>query len=253
MGKRHESIGIKQVVRLEWYDLALDMQLEGRPTREIRRELTGLLRDRLQSGGFGERGEATYTKAVAQLMKCWVAPDKDLVALRDRALLAARAAPRSAPSAARLALHWAMTMAAYPFWHAVAAQAGRLLNLQPLVTQAQIRKRVQELFGERSTVERSTRRVIRSFVDWGVLKDSQPSGCYGKNAPHAILEPSVAVALVEATLHTSPTGSIALRAVKDNPALFPFVLPTLNETVMSAPGIVYIRHGLDDELLRIRP
>jgi len=25
MGKRHDAIGIKQVVRLEWYDYALDM------------------------------------------------------------------------------------------------------------------------------------------------------------------------------------------------------------------------------------
>lgn len=252
MGKRHESIGIKQVVRLEWYDLALDMQLEGRPSGEIRQELTDLLKDRLQSGGFGERGEATYIKAVAQLMKCWVAPDKDLVALRDRALLAARTAPRSAPYADRLALHWSMTMAAYPFWHAVAAQVGRLLNLQPMITQAQIRKRTQELFGERSTVERSARRVIRSLVDWGVLKDSQSSGCYEKHAPRAILDPAVVAVLVEATLHTSPSGSMALLAVKDDPGLFPFILPTLNGSVMNAPGIEYIRHGLDDELLRLR-
>jgi len=248
VGKRHESIGIKQVVRLEWYDLALDMQLEGRPSGEIRQELTDLLKDRLQSGGFGERGEATYIKAVAQLMKCWVAPDKDLVALRDRALQAARTAPRSDV----LALHWAMTMAAYPFWHAVAAQVGRLLNLQPMIMQAQIRKRTQELFGERSTVERSARRVIRSFVDWGVLKDSQSSGCYEKNVPRAILAPAVTTVLVEATLHTSPNGSMALLSVKDNPALFPFMLPALNGTVMSAPGIEYIRHGLDDELLRLK-
>lgn len=247
MSKRHDSIGISQVVRREWYDLALDMQLDGTPSKEIRRELERLLKDRLQSGGFGERGKFAHLKAVTQLMKSWVLPDKDLLPLRDRALQAAQLVQR----ADRLALHWAVTIAAYPFWHAVAAQAGRLLRLQSMVTQGQIRQRIQELFGERSTVERSTRRVIRSFVDWKVLKDSQSSGCYEKQEPYPILEPAVAFVVVEATLHTTADKSMSLTAIKSDPALFPFILPVLNGASLTIPGVEYIRHGLDNELLRL--
>ena len=70
MGKRHDTIGIKQVVRLEWYDYAVDMLLEGLPPKKIREQLDEHIRDRLQKGGYGERGEQTYTKAVTQIMKC---------------------------------------------------------------------------------------------------------------------------------------------------------------------------------------
>ena len=70
MGKRHDAIGIKQVVRLEWYDYVLDMLLGGLPAQEIRRQLDEFIRERLQTGGYGERGEQTYTKAVTQIMKC---------------------------------------------------------------------------------------------------------------------------------------------------------------------------------------
>ena len=248
MGNRHESIGIKQVVRLEWYDLALDLLLRGRPKNEIRQELTEILKDRLQSGGFGKRGEATYVKAVGQIMQCWVTPAKELISFRDRALTCAGECPRSK----RMPLHWAVTIAAYPFWHKVAVQVGRLLNLQPIVSQTQIRKRCYEAFGERSTVERSARRVIRSFVAWEVLKDSMTKGCYEREKPTEIVSRDIVAILVEAALHTSSSGSMQLSAIKDDPALFPFYIPPFNGNMLTIPGVEYVRHGLDNELLKLR-
>lgn len=250
MGKRHESIGIKQVVRLEWYDLTLDLLLHKESAKNIRQELTTLLRDRLQTGGFGERGVDTYGKAVTQLMQCWVTPDKDLLGLRDTALQLAEHCPRNE----RLPLHWAMTIAAYPFWQKVAALTGRLLNLQAQVTQAQIRARCYETFGERSTIERSARRVIRSLVSWGVLLDTpegNAKGCYGKSAPMIIANSTTALLLIEASLHASGSDTLSLNAIKNDPALFPFVLPELNGSIQSSKNIEYIRHGLDHEMLRL--
>ena len=248
MGKRHESIGIKQVVRLEWYDLALDLLLRGRPKNEIRQELTEILKDRLQSGGFGERGEATYVKAVGQIMQCWVTPAKELLPLRDKALECARECSRGE----RLPLHWAMTIAAYPFWHKVAVQVGRLLNLQPIVSQTQIRKRCYEAFGERSTIERSARRVIRSFVTWKVLKDSATKGCYEKPVPFEVNSHAITALLIEATIRTVPSESMPLSVIKNDPALFPFQLPPFNGNMLILPGVEYARHGLDNELLKLR-
>ena len=68
------------------------------------------------------------------LMKIWVIPDKDLAQLRDSALQVLKD-----QSSMALCSHWAMISAAYPFWHNVAIQVGRLLNLQDQVTQQQIR------------------------------------------------------------------------------------------------------------------
>ena len=86
MSKRHDAIGIKQVARLEWYDYALDMLLAVQPPKEIRSQLDEFIRERLQSGGYGERGAQTYTKAVTQIMKCWVSPDRQLIPFRNNAL-----------------------------------------------------------------------------------------------------------------------------------------------------------------------
>jgi hypothetical protein len=250
MGKRHDTIGIKQVVRLEWYDYAVDMLLEGLPPKKIREHLDEHIRDRLQKGGYGERGEQTYTKAVTQIMKCWVSPDKDVKAFRDHALVYAKNNQRDI----RIALHWAMTISAYPFWYRVAEQTGRLLMLQQTITQRQIRQRCFESMGERSTVERSARRVIRSFVVWGVLKDFESKGCYEKPGPIHILDQSLGILLIEATLHAIPEGKAPLNQLLNTPSLFPFQLPPMTGDLISQHSdcIEVVRYGLDDELLKFK-
>lgn len=54
MVARHNSIGIKQVIRLERYDYALDLLQQGIPAKEIRAMLDDYLKDRLQTGGCGK-------------------------------------------------------------------------------------------------------------------------------------------------------------------------------------------------------
>lgn len=250
MGKRHEAIGIKQVVRIEWYDLALNLVLAGHSAMTIRNGLHETIREMKQSGGFGERGEQTYTKAVTQVMKCWVTPDLELVTFRDALLGYAH----QHEGGNRMALHWAITFAAYPFWYRVAYQVGRLLNLQDSITQNQIRQRCFEALGQRSTVERSTRRVIRSFVAWGALKDSEAKGCYEKAAPVSIAEPNLAILMFESALLATPEAKGALGLLLNNPAFFPFQLPVMTGDFVSqrSSRIDTVRYGLEDELLSLR-
>ncbi|MFP4164370.1 MAG: hypothetical protein ACLFVE_10340 [Chitinispirillaceae bacterium] len=246
---RLKTVGIKQVVRLEWYDYALDMVLDGLSKEETRKRLDAYISEREQSGGYGERGAQAYTKAVTQIMKCWVTPESDLRSFRDRALELARHTERRS----RVVLHWAVTMASYPFWLRVAELTGRMLNLQESITQSQIRQRCYELFGERSTIERSTRRVIRSFVAWNVLKDSAVKGCYRRSEPITVAEPKALSLLVEAALWALPGGKIEMRQLQTFPAFFAFDIPPINGSIIESANscITVERYGLDDELLRL--
>lgn len=250
MGKRHDTIGIKQVVRPEWYDYALEMLLSGLPSKEIRAKLDEFISERLQSGGYGKRGQQTYTKAVTQIMRCWVQPDPEISELRDNALFYAH----KSMNKNRIALHWIMTIAAYPFWHKVAVQVGRLLNLQGIITQNQIRQRCFEAMGERSTVERSARRVIRSFVEWGVLKDSETKGCYEKVLPITITDQDLTAWLMEAALHATPEGKAPINLLLNNPAFFAFQIPAVTGDGITRfnPRLEFVRYGLDDEMLRLK-
>ena len=156
MRGRHETIGIKQALRFEWMRKAADLAQEGSDAKTIRRELHEFLADKKDDGPESERSEQTRAFAVNNLMNIWVTPATDLVPFRNASLAYLREHPTE-----DLAIHWGMISAAYPFWFNVAKQAGRLLALQEQVTKAQIITRLKEQYGDRQTVSRYARFVIR--------------------------------------------------------------------------------------------
>jgi len=123
-----------------------------------------------------------------------------------------------------LPLHWAMMIAAYPFWFNVAIQTGRVLALQEKVTQKQIFDRLVERYGERATVLRNARYAVRSFVAWGVLEDTEIKGRYRKSDPMALTDPKLIALLFEAMLISTPEHKAPLRSLMASPALFPMCL-----------------------------
>ena len=249
MGKRHEIIGIKQAIRFEWMQKAANLLLAGLDVKTIRQELHEFLADRKGNGSEGERSEQTRTFVVNNLMKIWVSPDSELVPFRDVSLEFVRKNPSMA-----MAVHWGMISAAYPFWFNVARQTGRLLALQDQVTQTQMINRMKEQYGDRQTVSRYARFVIRAFVAWGALKDSEAKGCYEKAAPVSIAEPNLAILMFESALLATPEAKGALGLLLNNPAFFPFQLPVMTGDFVSQRSgrIDVVRYGLDDELLKLK-
>lgn len=243
MGKRHEVIGLNRAIRFEWMQKTTNLLLTGLDTKAIRRELHEFLANE------DEQSDQTRVFAVNNLMKIWGSPDPELTSFRDALLAFLRNHSQMA-----LAVHWGMISVAYPFWFNVARQVGRLLALQDQVTQAQIINRLKEQYGDRQTVSRRARYVIRSFIAWGVLKDSDANGCYKKVSPVNIVDANLAVLMFESALLAIPDGKCALRLILNNPALFPFQLPVVTGDFVSQRNarIDVIRYGLDDELLKLK-
>ncbi len=248
MSKRHEKLGIKQTIQKEWMDRTLRMVLAGMTEKEIREDLDQYLSTQKQSGGIGERGQKTYGMAIG-ILASWFAPEDDLRRFRDEALNIARVVPEEH----WLPLHWAVLSASYPFWFNVAKQVGRLFNLQESVTQVQIFNRIKEQYGDRETVARNARYTVRSFVAWGVLQESGNKGCYKKAPSMQIQERKLAALLIESALHAIPEGKVSVASLLNNPALFPFELPMLSGDSLSktSGNFELIRHGLDDEILKL--
>jgi hypothetical protein len=198
-------------------------------------------------GGHAERGNRE--KAITILMQIWVTVPPELACLRDIGLELIQHLPPDE----HIAVHWGMTMAVYPFFGSVAGSIGRLLRLQGTVTAAQVQRRVREKYGERDTVSRATRRVLRTFVDWGVLAEGSNAGVYVLGQVLAATNQRLAVWLVEAVLHTIPNNTSPLRAIIDAPSLFPLTLERPPADALAASRrMEIIRHGLDDDLVMLR-
>lgn len=108
-----------------------------------------------------------------------------------------------------------------------------------------------ELTSSISAFSRYARFVVRSFVDWGILKETSVAGSYEKSEPKSVIDRDVFSLLVYATLLALPEGKASLSLLLNNPGLFPFYLPTMQVESLPAPGgrFKVVRYGLDDELV----
>lgn len=249
MGKRHQKLGIKQTIQKPWMDKSVQMLLAGLSEKDIRAELDQYLSTQKQSGGTCKRGKKTYGMAVS-LLAAWFSPDDELKEFRDAALNQAKRMSETE----WLPLHWALFSATYPFWFNVAKQVGRLLNLQNQITRAQIFNRLKEQYGDRETVTRNARYAMRSFVTWGVLKDSAGKGNYEKSSLVVIAEPDLAILMLESALLAISEAKMELGLLLQHPAFFPFKLPVMtgNYLTQHSDRIEVVRYGLDAELLKLK-
>ena len=172
MSRHVESIGFSQRVRLEWLEQTANLVLAGNDKTAINAALQELLQDKVSVGGEAERGNRE--KIITILMKVWLNVPAKLEVLRSDGLELLKRLPEKE----RIVVHWGMVTAVYPFWSVVATQVGRLLKLQGSAAASHIQRRLREQYGERETVYRAARRVLRSYVDWGVLNESDTKGIY---------------------------------------------------------------------------
>lgn len=247
MNGRKAQIGFSQRIRLEWFEQIATMVLAGNDKTAINDTLQDLLQDKISIGGKSVRGNRE--KVITILMKTWFTVPRGLETLRDEGLNILQRLPRKE----RIVVHWGMALSAYPFWGAVAAHTGRLLRLQGTAAAAHVQRRVREQYGERETASRAARRVLRSFIDWDVLKETQDKGVYTQGDQYAVQDPKIIAWLVEASLRSRENGSAAIKELLDSPIIFPFRLAHISaeQVVAFSPRLDTLRHGLDDDLVML--
>ena len=242
--KRQDQIGFSQRIRLDWLEYTANLVLAGNSRDEIVAALSERLKEKLSVGNQPERGNRD--KAITILTKVWVTVPSEFQSLRDEGLDHLRC---RGPSD-RMLVHWCMCMAVYPFFGTVADAVGRLLRLQGTAGAAQVQRRLREQFGERETVARAARRILRAYIDWGVLKETEEKGLYRGAAKRAIGDASLAVWTIKAMLFAADDNPRSAPALLHGPHLFPFdvALPSMRE--LEACGALEIfHHGLDHEIL----
>ncbi len=241
---RDAQVGISQRIRLEWLEYATGLMVRGYSREQIIDSLDTLLRDRVSAGGTGERTNRDKTLTI--LMRTWVTVPPHLVALRDDGL---RLMERL-PEGDHLLIHWGMTMAAYPFWGAVADTVGRLLRLQGVVPAAQVQRRMREQLGERETVSRATRRALRSFIDWSVLQETAQKGLYQRGTQREVRNRDTLAWLVESVLLSRGVTSSPARDLMASPSLFPFAIdPSLSLIELKSDRLEGLHQGLDEDVV----
>lgn len=247
-GSRVTQIGIDRLVRLAWLERTSSLVLAGNTPLDIKAILQNDLCDAFQSGKTEKRG--SLGKTITILMKVWLTTPREFVALRVAGLEFLKRMPKQD----RKVVHWGMVMAVYPFWASVASQVGRLLKLQRNAVAAQVQRRMREQYGERETVSRRTRYVLRAFVDWGILRETERAGVYEPLPAMVVSEKHVTAWLIEAVVLSRTNGPMTLKNLIESTSLFPFkvIQISADELLSASSRLDVIRHNLDEELVVLK-
>lgn len=222
MKARGLQIGFSQRIRVEWFERTANLVLSGNDKEAINQSLQGDLKEKVSVGGSAVRGNRE--KIITILMRTWVSPSNGLHPLHAEGLELLKALPFEQ----HVAVHWGMVLATYPFWGTVAEQVGRLLKLQGTATASQVQRRIAEQLGQRETAARAARRILRTFVDWGVLSETGRNGIYAPGLHVRVDDPRLTAWLITAQLHALPEGRGTLSSLTEAPCLFPFSLQRLS-------------------------
>lgn len=241
-----KRVGVDRRIKLEWLEYTASLVLAGNSKKDVVAALHDRLKDTLAGGGSSGRG--CRQKTITVLVRVWMNPPSNLSQFRDAGLeLLGRI-----PASEHLAVHWSALMATYPFWKDVAEVVGRLLRLQGAASVSQVMRRISELYGERQTVLRSCQRLLRSFVDWGVLEDTETKGVFRQGKRVAVTDPKTCAWVLEALLRSGASSS-TLTVTRFAPALFPFELRGLSlSEVENNERVELIRYNLDHTLIKLR-
>ncbi len=239
-------IGFNRRVDLEWLGYTVRLFTGGHDESKIHEELSEYLSSKLSISSSAKRG--SREKTITLLLKTWVRVRPEIEPLRDDGLELLEFLPKTQ----HLAVHWGMTMAAYPFWGEVAAVTGRLLRLQGTAAAIQIQRRVREIYGEKETAYRSARYVVSAFHQWGALKEEARNGVYVARAQMHLTDSRLIGWLVEAYLLSRREDRATPKSILDSPAFSPFVLQSGGGLAAAGnPRLVVDRHGLDEDIVSL--
>ena len=238
------EIGFDRRLRREWLDFVADCAAGHVAPDVTRAKLHDLLAPIVAESG--ERG--ARSKTITLLLRLWVVSDPRTDGLRNDAL---RLLP-TCTAGERLALHWGLAMAAYPFFADVVSSIGRLLRLQPAVSLAEVVRRTKEKWGDRERVARSARHVVQSIRDWTVLDETGRAGTYQPAPLQATLRGDLALWMIEAVLRGSGASVVPLHRLDQAPALFPFGVTLRSAELSQSTRLELLRQAGHEEMVELR-
>ncbi len=237
------DIGFGKKIRALWLDLSLEHAVSGRTFSQAKDELIEVVRR-------DNPGSDAIRKVLVCLNRVWFDPPDYCRGTRDAGLniyLGSRTAQT------RLLLNWGMALASYPFVGSVAEAVGRLLKLQGTARISDIKRRMNERFGDRDFVQRIVRYDVSSFLDWGVLSKTKAKGEYVVGSVVPVNQSNLVGWLSEAILHTRNEASLPLSQLRQHPMLFPFKLSEIDFGLSNAnPRLHTLRHGHTEDLVMLR-
>lgn len=235
-------IGFDRTISSEWLDAAAARVMRGEAPEVTKTFLWDFLED-VEPGKTINSGRG---KTLTVLNRIWVSVPNQAEPLRQAALKCIACASGDS----RLGVHWAMVVGTHPFFFEVVTHVGKLMKLHGQANRSQIKRRMMESWGDRSTLERTIQHVLRSIVRWGLLRAGKEHGSLVAPAQRMSVNDELAQLLIHAVLLAHGRG-LPLSHLTTHPALFPFELRVTVLELLRNPMFRVQRQGDQSDIVEL--
>jgi hypothetical protein len=213
-----KMVGLSRNLKLQWLNKVVELVLEGFPENEIHDQLNDYLSYEITS-------PTNIRKTREILMYIWVYENQYSAKLKNEALTLIKNYPEYA-----LEIHWCMMLAVYPVFDDMCKLIGKMGEFQDEITLAQLKQKLFDEWGERTTLFHSIDKLIATLKAIDVLNCDKP-GKYHVTK-HKVNNSKVSAFMVYTMMLVDDGGYYSLLEVNNSTYLFPFVYKLEKETIL---------------------
>lgn len=213
-----KMVGLSRNLKLPWLNEVVRLYAEGLGENQIKEQLNGYLSYEISS-------PTNIRKTREILMNIWVYENDYTDALRNEALRLIRK-----DSDYALPVHWCMMLAAYPVFQDMCRLIGKIGEFEDVITTKQIKQKLFDEWGERSTLFHSSDKLIATLKAMDVL-ESENVGVYSIKK-HTLAKPEIVNFLLYSMMKIDDAGYYSLFNMENSKYLFPFEYKVNKESVM---------------------
>lgn len=155
-------VGLSRNLKLAWLDKTVELVLQGHNEDEIKKNLNEYL-------SFEISSDTNLRKTREILMNIWVYNNIDNIMLKNQALEITRS-----KDYCNVEIHWCMLLSAYPVFVDICKLIGKISEFQDVITLSQLKQKLYDEWGERTTLQHSIDKQIATLKSFGVLESSKP-------------------------------------------------------------------------------
>ena len=195
--------------------------------RNIFTLVRGKIKDKLNEYLSYEIESPTVLRKTREiLMNIWVYDNPYSSRLKSEAVQLIEKYPEYAVS-----INWCMMLAAYPVFLDMCKLIGKMSEFQDEITLAQLKQKLFDEWGERTTLYHSIDKLISTLKEFDVLRCEKP-GKYHINRM-TVNNEQVSTFMAYAVMNIDDSGYYSFQELNDSVYLFPFEYHVEKETIVS--------------------
>lgn len=229
MSNKKPLVGFERHIELDWLNRTAGWIIEKKSAKEIHALIDEYLEPLIQ-------GDTSRRKTKNVLSGAWVkCGDRE----REFKTLAEKLYIHSSRDE-KIAIHFGMLIASYPFFYELSKILGRLFRLQQSIPSDQFYHRVIQVFGDRDSIKRAAARYLQSLSQWGLL-DSTDKLAIKPGQKMTLHSSELITWMLSSVFFSQGESRLAVEELKADPAWFPFEIDS-DEFKANAVGFIEILH-----------